>query len=486
MNLLSAAEMREADRLTIEAGIPHSILMENAGCRVVEFLAERFVPLHEQRVVVLAGRGDNGGDGLVVARQLWTRFRPRTLHVLADPEDSSAAMAMLRACGCTVSHELTPELQAATLVVDALLGSGLRGAPRGRAAELIRAINSGFPLARVVAIDIPSGMPSDGEAPEGGVARADATVTFTAPRPSHVLPPNCDSIGELHVAAIGTPSHLLAGATMHLVEPSDFAGALAKRPRLSNKGSFGHVLVVGGADGKTGAAEMAGIAALRAGAGLVTVASDARSLRYSELMSLALPRTEEALRATAEGKSVIAIGPGLGTSAGEVLQGALGLNKPVVLDADALNTIALERLDLGASRGIRVLTPHPGEMGRLCGLSTAEVLAQRVAVARSLARDTGALVVLKGYRSLIAMPDGHVWVNPTGGPVLATAGTGDVLCGLTAGLLSQHGSAEAVLAAVYLHGAAGDSLAKRQGERGAVATDILHELPAVLERYASH
>ena len=212
MKILTAAEMREVDRRTIEAGIPGIVLMENAGHRVVEFLAERFAPLGEQRIVVLCGKGNNGGDGLVIARQLHTRFAPASLHVvlLAEPEDlkgdAAANLAMLLAAGGQVEREIPAEARTATLVVDALLGTGVTGPATGRMLEGIREINHGFPLAAVVAVDLPSGMPSDSGEPVGEFARADYTVTFTAPKVAQVMPPNCDHIGELIVGAIGSPS----------------------------------------------------------------------------------------------------------------------------------------------------------------------------------------------------------------------------------------------------------------------------------------
>ncbi len=279
MKVLTAAEMREVDRRTIELGIPGIVLMENAAHRVVEFLVERFAPLSAQRIVVLCGKGNNGGDGLAVARQLLTRFHPQALYVvlLAAPEelkgDAAANYQMLDACGCPVLQEIPAEARTATLVIDALLGTGITGPATGRMLEAIREINNGFPLAKVVAVDIPSGMPSDSGEPVGEMARADYTVTFTAPKVAQVLPPNCDHVGELVVGAIGSPAELYDDVWLSEVEPAMFRGLLAPRPPDGHKGTFGHVLVVAGSRGKTGAAAMAGLAALRAGAGLVTVAS---------------------------------------------------------------------------------------------------------------------------------------------------------------------------------------------------------------------
>jgi ADP-dependent NAD(P)H-hydrate dehydratase / NAD(P)H-hydrate epimerase len=318
MKVLTAAEMRDVDRLTIERGIPGIVLMENAGARVVEFLARRFAPLSHRRIVVLCGKGNNGGDGLVIARQLFTRFRPKALDVVlvGDPAemrgDAAASLRMLEACGCPYSRAIAPEMRHAGIVIDALLGTGLTGPATGAMLEAIREINTGFPLARVVAVDIPSGMPSDSPHPAGEFARADCTVTFTAPKIAHALAPNCNRMGELAVAPIGSPADLLVNSTLELIEPSGFAGLLAPRDRSGHKGDYGHALIIGGAPGKAGAAAMAGLAALRAGAGLVTVACSELNLMdvAPELMTAPLADARAALAR----KDVVAIGPGLGAS----------------------------------------------------------------------------------------------------------------------------------------------------------------------------
>src|SRR5437867_4731805 len=312
MKVLTAAQMREVDRLTVERGIPGLVLMENAGQRVVEFMAARLGPLSGHRIVVICGKGNNGGDGLVVARQLYTRFHPRALDVVlkADPAglrgEAAGNLRMLTACGCAFSREVTAEMRLATLVVDGLLGTGIQGGATGAMLEAIREINTGFPLARIVAIDLPSGMPSDSGFPVGESVRADYTVTFTALKVSQALPPNCDRMGELSVAPIGSPTELLEGVWLSVVEREQFRKLLAPRARSGHKGDYGHVLVIGGARGKTGAAAMAGLAALRSGAGLVTVACSEPNLTAiaPELMTSSAPDLRR--------KDVIAIGPGLG------------------------------------------------------------------------------------------------------------------------------------------------------------------------------
>ena len=482
MKVLTAAEMREVDRRTIEAGIPGIVLMENAAHRVVEFLAERFRPLSAQRIVVLCGKGNNGGDGLAIARQLHTRYSPARLDVilLAAPEDLKGDAAcnyrMLEACGGSVCREISAESRHATLVIDGLLGTGLSGPAAGRMLEGIREINRGFPLAKVVAVDIPSGMPSDSPKSTGEFARTDYTVTFTAPKIAQVLPPNCDHVGELVVGPIGSPASLYDDVWLSLLQPEMFHSVLAPRPPGGHKGTFGHVLVVGGSPGKSGAAAMSGLAALRAGAGLVTVASSAQP-PTPELMTGRL----DDVPALLEGKTVVAIGPGLGRTAGMeslVSRTLEQFSGPVVMDADALGSGTAAR----AGR-TTILTPHPGEMSRLTGKTTAEVQQDRLGCARCFATANQVILVLKGQRTLIAFPDGRVWINPTGTPALGTGGTGDILTGLIAGLVAQFPDdpGQATAAAVYLHGLAGEIGVRALGEKSLIATDLLTYFPKALE-----
>jgi len=486
MKVLTAEEMRSVDRRTIEMGTPGIVLMENAAHRVVEFLAERFAPLSSQRITVLCGKGNNGGDGMAIARQLFTLFRPRRLDVvlLASPEalkgDAAANYKMLEVCGCPVGRAIPSEARMATLVIDALLGTGITGPATGEMLEAIREINSGFPLAKVVAVDLPSGMPTDTGAPAGEFARADASVTFTALKVAHVMPPNCDHVGELRVGQIGSPASLYEQAKLALIEPDMFRGLLAPRAPAGHKGTYGHVLVVAGSAGKTGAAAMSGLAALRAGAGLVTVASRARHLPLApELMTGSLEET--GLAALAEGKTVIAMGPGLGRDSATdalVREAIQNFHGPVVLDADALD----DRDYRGGDP--RILTPHPGEMSRLTGKPAAEIQKDRITAARDYATARGCTVVLKGQRTLIAFSDGRVWINPTGTPAMGTGGAGDVLTGMVAGFLAQFPRRpdEAAAAAIWLHGLAGQLGARELGEKSLIATDILHYLPKAIER----
>jgi len=471
--ILTAEQMRDVDRRTVELGLPSMILMENAGQRVVDAIAERYSPLTQHHVAIFCGKGNNGGDGLVIARQLFTRFKPKSLHVVVL--DPGMDTSMLQAAGCPLTRDFP---QNATLVIDAILGTGLKGAAEGLALTAIRHINDNYASAKVVAVDIPSGLPSDSGTPIEGAehVRADLTVTLTAPKPAHVLGPSCYLMGDLVVAPIGSPAQLLT-SDFSLITSADLRVLFSPRPKDSNKGTYGHVLAIAGSTGHTGAAAMCGLAALRAGAGLVTVASAAPLTTAPELMTAPLPVTPELLK----GKTVLAIGPGLGNSP-ETLDLFQNSDLPMVCDADALNTLAgtdWSGTDRSGKGKFRVLTPHPGEMSRLTGRSVKEIQADRFQSARSLATEREAIIVLKGDRTLIAFPDGRVWVNPTGSPSMATGGTGDILTGLIAGMLAQHPDHRelAVAAAVYLHGLAGELGAAELTEECLIATDLLRFLP---------
>ncbi len=465
MKILTAEQMREADRLTIERGIPGLILMENAALSVVEAMEREYGPLSSHRVVVFCGKGNNGGDGLAVARQLLSRAA--SVHVLLSgkPEDLSGDAAenfkLLSAAGGLAVFDVNQEMRRATVVVDALLGTGLRGPVQGKYLEFIRSINEDFPLAKIVAVDIPSGM----------LVRADLTVTFTAPKPELIFG---KLSGKLMVASIGTPPELIQ-SNLEISEPWDFAPLFAPRVPDGHKGLYGHVMVIGGAPGKAGAAAMAGLAAVRAGAGLVTVACSDSSRLAPELMSASLDDF------TLEKITAVAIGPGLGKDPELLARLMKTATVPMVIDADGLNSIAGTDFH---GRGVEtVLTPHPGEMARLLG----RPIKDRLEDARNLAKERNVCLVLKGHRTLIALPDGRVWVNPTGSPAMATGGTGDILTGLVAGLIAQfpRDIPTAVRAAVWLHGRAGQIGAAELTEQCLIATDLLHYLPRAIRETTS-
>jgi NAD(P)H-hydrate epimerase len=494
--------MREVDRrTTAERGIPSLILMENAGARVFEFLSHRFGPLAQHRIAVVCGKGNNGGDGLVVARQLHTRGRVGGLSVVlaALPQslqgDAAANYQMLVGAGCplrvapteTAWETALSEVGECTLLVDALLGTGLRGPVEGLYLRVIQDLKTRFQPSQVVALDIPSGL----------ALPAGHTVTFTAPKVDQIFPPGCEVVGELHVVPIGSPASLYEDDPeiwLSTIEARDIAGLFAPRPRAAHKGDFGYVLIVAGSTPKPGAAILAGTAALRAGAGLVTVATAARAAAVvpahtPELMTEPLPETEQGTVSPAafdyqrfekivERKDVMAVGPGLGTNdqTREFMRKAIGLFPGrLVLDADAL---VMENIRPGA-----VLTPHPGEMARLTGKTTEEVQSRRVEAAREFAQEHEVYLVLKGFRTLVATPDGRVMVNLTGSPAMASGGSGDVLTGMIAGFLAQFPRApveEVVAAAVFLHGRAGELAAREMGEQAAVASDQIRHLGSAI------
>jgi NAD(P)H-hydrate epimerase len=394
------------------------------------------------------------------------------------------------------------EIFAADVIVDAILGTGFRPPVSPLYAAAIGKMNAAS--APIVAVDIPSGADADAMWPATATgahdqARADAIVTFTAPRPAHVFAALISRpSGRTVIAPIGSPPEAIVSQLgLHLSTPFDFAPLLAPRAREGNKGSYGHVLVIGGSLGKAGAAAMAGFAALRAGAGLSTVATPKSVLAtvaafHPEVMTEPLPETEQgtiSLRALGSGldsllehRTLIAIGPGISRHS-ETAEFVRAIVKrrdtSMVVDADALNAFEGSAGQLNGRGRTVVITPHPGEMSRLTGLSIAEIQANRLEVARNFAREHELIVVLKGHRTLIAAPDGTVWVNPTGNPGMATGGTGDVLTGMVAGLIAQHPqhALEATALAVYLHGLAGDLASESVGENSLVATDLVRFLP---------
>ena len=511
MRILTAREMRDIDRETIEGiGIPGSVLMENAGLQVIKALKARFPRLGGERIVIVAGKGNNGGDGLVVARHLEAAgVAPKVLLLAAKDEvkgDAGLNLAVAAKLGIPVVEvrgpedwkRCRPDLLKATVIVDALFGTGLTKALGGLYARAVEDVNR--TRAFKLAVDIPSGLSSDTFEVIGPCVRADLTVCLAAPKVAHVFPPAEDFVGELVVAPIGIPAPLLEAPELglELVERTRVGPFFRKRRRDSHKGSYGHLLVVAGSLGKSGAAALAGRAALRMGAGLVTVATAAGALpgiarSMMELMTEPLAETLEGTVAASalpralellEGKDGVVVGPGLSTrpSTAEFVLGLLAKIKvPAVIDADGLNILAA---DIGRLRGLRapaVLTPHPGEFARLTGRSAADVLRHRLEMAPEFARKHGVHLVLKGYRTLTAAPDGRVFVNPTGNPGMATGGSGDVLSGMIASeIVQEKDIAGAVLSAVYAHGLSGDLAAAKLGEKALTAGDIIRFLPAAL------
>lgn len=525
MKILTAQQMREMDRLTVErCGIPYPTLMETAGSRVVEAIIEHGEPITQSIFSVFCGKGNNGGDGAVIARLLWMRGAP-LIHVylfgdLADTkgearinfeiikrisdEEETQALVYPRLTFQEISRDEDANIyDGADVVIDALFGTGLTRPVEGSLAEAIVAINNYNGTATIVSVDIPSGLSSDSGQPIGPHVRADLTVSFTAPKIGNVISPAAEANGKLVIAPIGTPDWLIeqaSGSQIELVEESLVQDWLNDSHRTSHahKNAVGDVLLIAGSRGKTGAAALSSETVLRAGAGLVTVAT-AKSAQpllitqtRTEVMTEALDETESgAISQTAieqalqfaNKKTVIAIGPGLSSSEESTRTFVRELverrTAPMVIDADGLNALAPWPEDLKGSEELPIIiTPHPGEMARLTGKTNADIQADRIGIAREFATKHRVITVLKGSRSLIAAPDGTVYVNPTGNAGMATAGSGDVLTGLISGLLAQRPEAalEATIAGVYLHGLAGDIAASKLGMRSLIASDIIANL----------
>lgn len=527
---LTAEQMREADRLTTERyGIPSLQLMENAGAAVANYLSDIFPDLLKRRILVLCGKGNNGGDGFVVARRLRERNAPPRVFLFAEPSElrGDAATNLQRwqeggelrvvnsAPEWTAAREVLDETD---LIVDALLGTGVKGPVKGLLASVIEDVNAwrsrqkaatrGAFRRFVASVDMPSGLPSGNEDFGGPVIRADATVTFTAPKVGQLLAPASDCVGRLLVRSIGTPRDLLEDdptLKLHWLEPGEFRGLPMVRKADANKGNFGHALIVAGSVGKSGAAVLGGRAALRVGAGLVTVATPAEVLPIvaagmPEMMTAPLLATKDgtaSLRnldsdrfgSVARDKSVLAVGPGLSTNKDtqKFIRGVLQkITLPVVLDADGLNAFARHADKLRTRKSqLLAITPHPGEMARLLDTSARDVQSRRLETALDAAKRWSAFVILKGFHTILAAPDGRAYVNTTGNPGMATGGTGDVLTGMLAGLTAEFGvkNWEHVLGlGVYLHGLAGDIAAERVGEAPLVASDLINALPEAYAR----
>lgn len=509
MRLFDAAAMREADARAIHSlGIPGPVLMESAGRGALTALVDAFGDEARLGVTVLTGRGNNGGDGHVVARYLHDRGYPVTLVLLFDPEtcdgDAALYLGVARRCGVVIEEirdldaweREGARLLSVGVVVEGILGTGLSSPVRGLYRRVIEDLNASD--TPVLCLDLPAGLCASTGQVLGVAVRADRTVTFGGMKLGLAITPGCEYAGDVEVVDIGIPSSItdpLASGTW--VDREAVAHRLPPRPMTGHKGTFGHLLVVAGGAGKVGAAILTAGAALRAGAGLVTLALpegcagggmaippeimvEAVAADGGGLSAAAIPR----LRALARGKQAIAAGPGLGTSAAilEVMRALVHLGIPMVIDADGLNVLDDETLATFA--GIpAILTPHPGELGRLLGLTSAEIQADRIAAARGLAERSGAVTLLKGARTLTVPPDGRIFVNATGNPGMGSGGCGDALTGLIGGLMAQGCTPlDAGVAGAWIHGLAGDLAAAERGARAIVATDLIERFGQAMAR----
>jgi ADP-dependent NAD(P)H-hydrate dehydratase / NAD(P)H-hydrate epimerase len=507
MKILTADEMRTTDRVTVDRyGVSSLELMENAGQAVARFAMREFP--QAAYITVLCGRGNNGGDGFVAARALAAGGRKVKVLLLGYPADLKGdakkmfdrmeiVPTLVPDEAALTTAQITDLLDESELFLDAVVGTGFKPPLKGVALALRNRVNS--LAAPMIAVDLPSGWDADSREYLGdGAYRADVVVTFTAPKLAHVCGNLTDSAYRpIVVAPIGSPDAAIesgldltwAGASKNVTE--------TPRPAESNKGKFGHVLVIGGSYGKAGAPSMASLAALRTGAGLVTAAVaqpilDAVARITPELMTIPLRAGSQGeisssnldtdtLNELLDKKTVLAIGPGLGQSP-ETEKFLLGLlektNLPAVLDADALNILAKHPDRFHGRNRLLVLTPHPGEMARLAGITASEVQANRESLAREFSMKNHVTLVLKGWRTLIAHPGGSIAINTTGNPGMAKGGSGDILTGIVAGMLAQypHLAGEAVNAAVYLHGLAADFAVREQDEHTLLATDTIAHL----------
>lgn len=523
MKILTTEEMGQVDRLTTARyGIPGLALMENAGAGVARFIAQRWPDFAQRRIMVLCGKGNNGGDGFVVARHLRDLGAKPLIHLLAAPEEMRGDAAtnykrwqetygelhVIRDSSAWQSAKAA--LASADIVVDAILGTGTRGAVAGLLAEVIEAVNQRRGPARsaVVAVDIPSGLVADTGEADGPVVKAAYTVTFTAPKSGMIGGASGNFVGQLKVHDIGSPPELIeevGTSDVRWVDGREVSKFAQPRRADGNKGSYGHALIVAGSVGKSGAAVLASWAALRTGAGLVTVATPDAVLpivaaHTPEIMTEPMPATEagtislrsfeyERFDKIVKGKRALAIGPGLTThdETQQFVHAVVAKRAvPIVLDADGLNAFAGRALELKNGTGPIALTPHPGEMARLVGCEIKDVQARRLGVARKSAADWNAFVILKGHQTVIASPDGQIFINSTGNPGMGTGGTGDVLTGMLAGLTAQFATSDwvRVLAfGVYLHGLAGDIAYADAGEAPLLASDLIHAIPRAYQHF---
>ncbi|MCX8044947.1 MAG: NAD(P)H-hydrate dehydratase [Desulfobacterota bacterium] len=511
MKIVTSQQMQELDRQTIAEGTPGIELMERAGKGVFDAIKEHFPEEMGRGVVVLCGKGNNGGDGFVVARHCLVERIPVSVFLLGTADtitgDARTSFERYRAAQ-GACHELPNDIDCdaimqqmhhAGVIVDALLGTGLSAPVKGGYRQVIEAINR-IRSSAVVAVDIPSGV--DGKTGEvlGAAVRADLTCTFGLPKRGLVVMPGAAYVGKIVVVDIGIPSHLIAAVETHeyLLTAEYFHNILPRRRFDAHKGMFGHVLVIAGSPGMTGAAALAGQAAMRAGAGLVTVAVPAvlnpvLEVKLTEVMTLPLPdggsgyfgmEACAAIKNNLNGKTVLVIGPGI--SRREETESAVravlnDLSLPVVIDADGLYAVAHDPACLRRISGQVVLTPHPGEMARLMRCATEAVQRDRIGCARTVAREFSATVVLKGAFTVVADPGGDVFVNTTGNPGMASGGMGDALTGIIAGLIAQGLSPlSAAQLGVFVHGRIGDIIAHERAPLGILATDIIDRIPQVV------
>lgn len=513
MKLAKAAEMREIDHRAIhEYGIPGVVLMENAGRAVVEAIVRWQGPIAGKRAVIVVGPGNNGGDGLVIARHLHQAGCWVQIVALVRPEswqgDAAINWRIVGKLPIPVIEVLSIEEAAvcerefydADFLVDGIFGTGLTRSVAGHFAAVIALLNQSH--RPIVAVDIPSGLDSDSGHPLGVCVRAGLTVTFGLAKPGQVIYPGIEYTGRLVVADIGIPRIIVDALNLALEQlvQSDMPRLLPSRQPASHKGTFGHLLVIAGSQGKTGAAMLAAQGALRSGVGLVSLAVPQllnAVFEASLLEAMTIPLASDyflgdedsaVIASAMKGKDALVIGPGLGTApetVGMVTRLYRELSLPMVVDADALTALGKGLPSLSIREPSRVLTPHPGEMARLTGLTVAEIQADRIRVAVDYAQGKGVVLLLKGAATVIAGPDGRVAINSSGNPGMATGGMGDVLSGVIGALLAQGVTAwDAACLGAFVHGLAADRIARMRNCGGFLASEVAAELPAAFQEIA--
>jgi hydroxyethylthiazole kinase-like uncharacterized protein yjeF len=498
VHILTAAQMKEIDRRATERfGIPSIVLMENAAIAVVDAIGEHYPDC--DRAAIFCGLGANGGDGLAIARHLEQRGVVASVFIVGDRAkirgDAAAnleicerlALPLYEIVDDDSLNEALVHAADADLIVDAIFGTGLDRAPAGMYAETIRAMNDfGLPI---IAVDLPSGANASTADPFEPCVRAALTITFAAPKICHVFEPAAINCGEVIVADISIPHAAIEdeNVTLALTTPADVRPYIEPRLAATHKGTYGHVGIIAGSPGRSGAAVLAARGAIRSGAGLVSVATDVETAKLVNAGSIeSMTFSGDDIAAFVKNKDAVLIGPGLAddeASYARIRQLVADMDLPLVIDASALNAFAGRANELNPEHRPRVITPHPGELARIFGTTAKDINAHRIDAARDAARATGCVVVLKGFQTLIAEPDAHVNVNPTGNPGMATGGMGDVLGGIIAALLARGiDPFAAAIAAVYLHGFAGDMLKDEMGDIGLTAGDLAERIAPAIKR----
>src|SRR5512142_695565 len=501
MKILTSEQMRSIDHRTTERfGIPSIVLMENAAIAVVDAIQEHYPRI--DRAAIFCGTGQNGGDGLAIARHLENRGVVPVIFVVGDrTKFDGDARTNFVACErlALPIHDITDpdhiedamaHAADADIVVDAIFGTGLNREPSGVQAEVIRAIAElRLP---VVAVDLPSGANASSSEVFDPCVQAEVTVTFAAPKMCHVFEPAAAYCGEVIVADISIPESAIEQEeiALALLTPKDIQPLVAPRLAQTHKGTYGHVGVIAGSTGRSGAAVMCARGAIRTGAGLVTVMTEGERAKLAHAASIeSMTYSGGDVREFLHDKTAALIGPGLpdtDRAYAWVRATVASVELPLIIDASGLNAFAGHEAEVNPDGRPRVITPHPGELARLVGSDAKSINADRVTAAREAARKCNCVVVLKGYQTLVAEPDGHVYVNPTGNPGMATGGMGDVLSGMVAALLARGSDpAEAACAAVYLHGVAGDILKEQFGDTGLAAMDLADRIPLAIQRVRS-